>query len=172
MSTKGICLLILTLACTMTSEAMVVEAKTLKSKASLVKNEKLNLFDFLDLKSKNIRFTSRDHKACQTVLYRKAETLKYSCALAIPTKAKYSKLNQKSISQEVKLPLGQQQKSVQISVSADGRKITFSTEFEPVGIDYEMTEFNADFHEVMRLAALDLFKKAMKKSLKLEVLEN
>ncbi|MDC0980425.1 hypothetical protein OAQ84_01680 [Bdellovibrionales bacterium] len=149
-----------------------MKSKTVKSKASFVRNKKQKLYDFLDLKSKRIQFTKSDVATCQSQLKREVRTLNFSCTLSIPTRSKVSKLSQRGSADKIALWMGQLKKIVRVDLSKDARQVTFSVDFEAVGIDYEVAEFNVDFHEVMSQAALAAISKAMKSPLAMQVLEN
>ncbi|MBK8201105.1 MAG: hypothetical protein IPK68_01845 [Bdellovibrionales bacterium] len=51
--------------------------------------------------------------------------------------------------------------------------MTFTTEFDSQGLDFELAEFNEDFFKVYDKSALSLISEAMKRTpLRLQVLEN
>lgn len=104
---------------------------------------------------------------------REEDSLSYSCTLELPYRSTNVQLREQLSPQSVNVKSGTSRKNVQIECSEDGRFVTFSTEFDSQGLDFELAEFNEDFFKVYDKSALSLISEAMKRTpLRLQVLEN
>ncbi|MBK7842121.1 MAG: hypothetical protein IPJ71_00280 [Bdellovibrionales bacterium] len=155
------------------SYAVKVKTTNLKKKAFFSAQEGENLYTPLDLKLKRFRFTPTDYKICGKVLVREEDSLSYSCTLELPYRSTNVQLREQLSPQSVNVKSGNSRKNVQIDVSEDGRFVTFTTDFDSQGLDFELAEFNEDFFKVYEKSALSLISEAMKRTpLRLQVLEN
>lgn len=154
------------------AQAMQVNSTVVKQQSSFVRNQQQRLYDFLDLKQKKIYFTKYDELKCRETMVQRPESFRFSCTLPIPSKAKTSKFREAKSSLNKTFTVLNQKKNVQISISPDARNITFATSFESTGVDFDVIQFNADLQSAVSGTAHELFKKAMRTPLVLNVLEN
>lgn len=132
-----------------------------------------NLLMALDLKAKIMTFGKNEFDQCGNGLMRRARTLTFSCTLPIPTKAKVSKLQNLVTSSSQEVTFGGTKRAVLIHVSEDARNITFTTAFDPTGVDFEISKFNDDFYAVYAKVAQLIISDALKKQpIRIEVLES
>lgn len=151
--------------------AMPMKTEIVRPRAFL-QPAKNGLMEALDLKAKTLYFTKREVEQCGTKLVRQARTMTYSCTLPIASGSKISKLHNVLTPKLIEIPFGGTQRDVQIEVSEDARSVSFTTGFDSTGIDFEMSKFNDDFFKVYDQVAVLVISDALKKSVKIEVLES
>jgi hypothetical protein len=130
------------------------------------------LMEALDLKAKTLYFTKKEFDQCGAKLVRKARTMTYSCTLPIASRSKISKLHNVLTPKSIEIPFGGTQREVQVEVADDARSVTFTTGFDSTGVDFEMSKFNDDFFKVYDQVAVLVISDALKKNVKIEVLES
>jgi hypothetical protein len=132
-----------------------------------------NLLEALDLKAKIMVFGKSEFDKCGSSLVRRAQTLTFSCTLAIPSKARISKLQNLVTARSQEVVFGGTKRAVLIHVTDDARNITFTTAFDATGIDFEISKFNDDFFAVYAKVAQLIISDALKKQpVRIEVLES
>ncbi len=154
------------------AQAMPMKIQMLKPRAFYQEAEN-NLLEALDLKAKVMSFGKAEFDLCGASLVRRAQTLTFSCTLAIPTKARISKLQNLVTARSQEVVFGGTKRAVLIHVSEDARNITFTTAFDATGIDFEISRFNDDFFAVYAKVAQLIISDALKKQpIRIEVLES
>lgn len=154
------------------AKVKAAEVKLIKVKPRATFVEKTNgVFEPLDLKRKIVKFTPKDFARCDQNLQRVVGTLKFSCRVRLPNKARKTKLHKQISSGRVDTRFGRAKIKVDIRVSDDARYTVFTAKFDDTGVDYEVSRFNDEFFGVYSKAASDIFKEAMERRLVLSVLE-
>jgi hypothetical protein len=152
--------------------AMPIKAKMLKPRAYFQEADN-GLLEALDLKSKTLKFTQKDFDQCGLNLVRRAQTMTYSCTLAIPVRARISKLQKLVSEPSEEVVFGGTKRAVSVQISPDARALTVITAFDPTGIDFEISKFNDDFFKVYDKVALLVISDALSHHpVKMEVLES
>lgn len=159
----------------LSADAMPVRTRLMKANAATSQTNMgegkgfMNLF--LDLKSKSLE-VKKDIEMCGNQMSREARTLNYSCTLKIPTQAKTSRLQNLITPKMFEVIFGGLKKKVQVMVSSDAREITYSTNFDSTGIDFDVLKFNDDFFVGNAKLAHLILAEAMKQPVRIEVLES
>lgn len=151
--------------------AMPMKVEVVRPRAFLQPAEG-GLMEALDLKSKTLYFTKKESDQCGAKLVRKARTMTYACTLPIASQSKVSKLHNVVTAKSIEVPFGGSLREVQVEVADDARNVTFTTSFDSTGIDFEVSKFNDDFFKVYNQVAQLVISDALKKSVKIEVLES
>ena len=150
---------------------MQVGVLKVKKKAFFIEQPN-GLFEPLDLKTKRLNFTTVDFSKCGQVLQRKIRSLSYSCKIRIPHNSSLTKLRTQVSAKTLKVKFGRTEKSVRIKISPDARYVTFFTEFDDTGVDFELSRFNDEFFGVYAKAAHQVIQEAMDQApLVIKVLE-
>lgn len=152
--------------------AMKTQTKMIQPKAFFTESEN-GLFEALDKKQKTVRFTPSDFEKCGQSMIRRQNSLFYACTLELPKSGKISKLRDQLSSKLTVVRFGGTDKKIRIKVADDASRVTFSTEFDETGVDFEVTNFNNEFFKVYSKVAQIVMAEAMdKEPLKYEVLES
>ncbi len=152
--------------------AMPIKTEMMKPRAYFQEAEN-HLLEALDLKSKTLTFVKKDFEQCGSALVRRAQTLTFSCTLAIPTKARISRLQNMVTGNKIETAFGSSKREVAVAVAGDARSITLTTTFDSTGVDFEVAKFNDDFFAVYAKAAqLTISEALAKQRVRLEVLES
>lgn len=152
--------------------ALKTQTKTIQPKAFFTESEN-GLFEALDKKEKTIVFTPSDFEKCGQSMMRRQNSLYYACTLQLPNDAKISKLREQLSSKLAVVRFGGTDKKIRIKVNKEASHVTFSTEFDETGVDFEVTNFNNEFFKVYSKVAQIVIAEAMdKEPLKFEVLES
>ncbi|MCB0362835.1 MAG: hypothetical protein KDD35_08935 [Bdellovibrionales bacterium] len=155
------------------AHAVKLNYKTIKRKAYFSPNESGELFTSLDLRNKRYRFTPTDSQICDNILVRQEDSLSYSCTLELPRRSSIAKLREQLSPSLHKVKFGKLEKEVTIKASEDARYVTFTTEFDSTGLDFETASFNDEFFKVYEKSAQSVIAEAMRSlPLRLQVLEN
>ncbi len=154
------------------AQAMPIKTQMIKPRA-FFQEANNNLLEALDLKSKTLYFGKAEFEACGAALQRRAQTLAFSCTLAIPVNAKISKLQNLVTAKSKDITFGGTKRTVLMQVSEDAKQITFSTAFDATGVDFEISKFNDDFYAVYAKVAQLIISDALKaQPVRIEVLES
>jgi len=169
---KALSIFMVTLFFTLSSQAVIVQSKVLRSRAFSKKLQN-GIYASLDLKRKKVKFTKADINICQAKLSREKRTLKYSCQIYLPSKSTLSILNAQESPNSVAVKYGNLVKVVDVKISKDGKVIDFATEFDNSAVDFDFAEFNSEVFKVFNEAAERIIAKAMtNQSLQITTLEN
>lgn len=152
--------------------ALKTDTKMLQPRAYFTESEN-GLFEALDRKQKVFSFTPSDFDRCGQSMMRRQNSLYYACTLELPKTAKMSKLRNQLSTKLAVVRFGGTDKKVRIQVADDVSRVTFSTEFDDTGVDFEVTNFNSEFFKVYSKVAQIVIAEAMdREPLKIEVLES
>ncbi len=151
--------------------ALKTDVKMVQPKAFFARTEN-GLYEALDKKQKTFNFTAADFEKCGQSMMRRQNSLFYSCTLRLPNAGKLSKLREQLSSRLSVVRFGGTDKKIHVKVSDDASRVTFSTEFDETGVDFDVTNFNSEFFKVYSKVAQIVIAEAMdKEPLKIETLE-
>ena len=151
--------------------AMKSDVKMVQPKAFFVKSEH-GLYEALDKVQKTVSFTPTDFEKCAQSMMRQQNSLFYYCTLEIPSTGAMTRLQEQLSAKQAVVRFGGTDKKVRIQVSNNARRVTFSTQFDDTGVDFEVTNFNNEFFKVYSKVAQLVIAEAMdREPLKIQVLE-
>ena len=154
------------------SFAMQSRVLSVQQKAYMTPSSE-GLHQILDLKKRQVIFQSSDFDQCGKVMLRTKNTLQFECKLKLPTYSTYNRLRTQISALTLSVRLGGSEKAVAVQINPAASEVTFSTKFDPAGIDFELASFNDDLLRVYSKVAQLVFAQAMQQNpLVYEVYEN
>lgn len=164
-------LLLLSLVCATSSYGFVQQETILKKKAFLKKSQK-GLFQFLDLKKKQITFEEKDLAQCKNTIQMNWSKMKFRCIVNLAVSEKATKLHKVISPKTIDVQLPHISKKVYLKVNKKTNYIIYQTSFDRLGIDIDEAAFNKDLREVYAQIATEVIARAMAKPIVFTVLES
>lgn len=152
--------------------ALTQKVETVRKNAFFQENADNSLYEPLNLKHKRFTFSKADAEECGRRMVRKQATLHYTCTLALPSPFTVSKRQNQITPVVLPVSYAGQERRVFITVNEDASLVTYSTEFDMTGFDFEIVNFNDDFYRVYARTAVNVIGLAMDRTLQIDVLES